>query len=256
MIDYLCKLFGYGFRWIYDFISSLGKEPAHFSFYAMSIIITTVILRFLMLPLFLKQSREMKKMAHVQPKINELQQKYKDDPNVLNQKMMTLMQEEKYNPMGGCLPMLLNLPIIMGFWRMMQNPETYIFTDGIYDTIANNFFWIKDLKVADPLVLPLISAVATFLSTKVSQKNQVQPTVGEKANQAKQMSDMMMVMFPFMIFWMGRNLASGLSLYWAVSNIFMVVQGVVMNLKLDKEREEALGEAKIEKLKKMKKYKE
>lgn len=256
MINSLGMLFGRLFRWVYDFVATILPEPEFISYYAIAIIIMTIILKFLMLPLFIKQNNQMKKMASVQPKINELQRKYQDDPQLLNQKMMALMQEEKYNPMGGCLPMLINLPIIMGFFRMMQDPEVYIFTDGIYNTISNNFFWIKDLREVDPWILPLISALATLVSSKISQKNQMTPQTGEKAEQAKQMNDTMMIMFPIMIFWMGRKFAAGLSLYWAVSTIFQVGQGILLNRNVEHIREEAVDKAKEEKQKKRKNIKE
>lgn len=256
MVNSLGVLFGRLFRWVYDFVARIADEPEFISYYAISIIIMTIILKFLMLPLFIKQNNAMKKMASVQPKINELQRKYQDDPQVLNQKMMALMKEEKYNPMGGCLPMLINFPIIMGFFRMMQNPEVYIFTDGIYQSIRNNFFWIADLREPDPWILPLISAVATFLSSKITQKNQMTPQAGEQAQQMKQMNDTMMIMFPIMIFWMGRKFAAGLSLYWAVSTIFQVIQGIVLNKDMSHIREEAVDKAEEEKQKKRKKIKE
>lgn len=240
MTDFLGKAFGLAFRAIYDWVSNLGSEPESVSYYAITIIIATILFRIIQVPLGLKQHNESKKMARVQPKIAEIQEKYKNDPMTMNAKLTKLMQEEKYNPLGGCLPLLIQFPIIAAFWKVLQNPQTYAFADGIYHTIQLNFLWVKDLKEVDPIILPLLSAIMTFLTSYLSMKSQVQTQVGEAAAQAQSMQKSMLIMMPVMIFFMGRGLAAGLSLYWTVSNTFYLVQQFVFNRMLKHEREEAM----------------
>lgn len=253
MSDFLGRIFGVCFRYIYDLIVSFGTEPESISFYAITIIITTILFRILQLPLGIKQNKEMKKMARVQPKINEIQEKYKNDPQTMNAKLTKLMQEEKYNPLGGCLPLLIQLPIFTAYWKVLQNPETYIFADGIFKSLQLNFFWINDLKVADPWILPIISAVATFATSYIAQKGQVKTQVGEAAQQAETMQKTMLIMMPIMIFSISKKMAAGIALYWSVSNLFQIGQQLVFNMTIRKEAEEAVEQEEQLKLEKRKK---
>lgn len=243
MTNFLGRIFGYCFRYIYDLVSSMGPEPESISFYAITIIIATILFRILQLPLGIKQNKETRKMARVQPKIQEIQEKYKNDPNTMNAKLTKLMQEEKYNPLAGCLPLLIQLPIIMAFWRVLQQPEVFAFQDGIFHDIQMNFLWVSDLKMADPWILPILSATMTFLSSFLASKGQVKTQVGEAQERAESMQKNMMFMFPIMIFFMGKSLAAGLSLYWTISNAFMLVQQYFFNNIVNKEKEEALEES-------------
>ena len=230
----------------------MGPEPESISFYAITIIITTILFRILQVPLGLKQNKETRKMARVQPKMQEIQEKYKNDPNTMNAKLQKLMIEEKYNPMAGCLPLLIQLPIIMAFWRVLQQPEVFAFQDGTFQNIQLNFFWVPDLKVPDPWILPLLSAIMTFLTSYLTSKGQVKTQVGEAQERADAMQKNMMIMMPIMIFFMGKSLAAGLSLYWTVSNSFMLVQQQYFNNVVNKEKEEALEESREEKIRKRK----
>lgn len=256
MTDFLGKIFGVCFRFIYDLISGLGGEPSGVSFYAITIIVTTILFKLLLLPLGFKQSREMKKMAKVQPRINEIQQKYKSDPQTMNAKMMQLMKEEHYNPMGGCLPMLIQFPIFLAFFKIMRQPEVFVFADGIFPNLQANFFWIQNLRDVDPWVLPVVSGLATFLSSYVMQKGQVNMQSGEAAKQAESMQKGMMYFFPVMMFMMGRTISAGVSLYWVTSNLFQFVQQYIFNRGAREEAKEALEHAKEEKLAKINKNKE
>ena len=89
-------------------------------------------------------------MLAVQPKIKEIQRKYANDKETLNIKMMELYKEEKFNPMKGCLPLLIQLPIIWGLFGLLRNPMKYISGDGMLIAIHESFLWIPDLSQPDP----------------------------------------------------------------------------------------------------------
>src|SRR5690554_462000 len=93
--------------------------------YGLAIIVFTIIIKVVLLPLTLKQTNSMKKMNELQPKLKELQEKYKNNKEKLNEKMMQLYKDNNYNPAGGCLPLLLQFPILIGLFRVLQNPQAY-----------------------------------------------------------------------------------------------------------------------------------
>ena len=94
--------------------------------YGISIIIFTVFVKLCLYPLYIKQTKSTAMMSEMQPKIKALQNKYGNDQETLNIKMQELYKEEKFNPMGGCLPMLIQMPIIMGLFALLRNPMRYI----------------------------------------------------------------------------------------------------------------------------------
>lgn len=186
--------------------------------YGLSIIIFTVVVKLCLYPLYIKQTKSTIKMTEVQPKMQALQKKYADDKETLSIKMAELYKEENFNPMGGCLPMLIQMPIIMGLFALLRNPMKYITGDMIF-AFHEPFLWINDLSQPDPWILPIIAGVATFVSFTMNQ------LINGKDNSNNQMNGMMKMMqfiFPIMILWMARSFPSGLALYWAVSQIIQI----------------------------------
>jgi YidC/Oxa1 family membrane protein insertase len=188
-------------RWIYKFIHNYG----------FAIIILTFLLTLLLFPVRLKQMLSMKKMAVVQPKVKAIQEKYrrykKTDPKraEMNQEIMALYKENNVNPLGGCLPLLLQFPLLLAFYSLLAH--------SIELRQAPFIWWIHDLSAKDPYyVLPIIMGITQFISQKMTPM-----TPGADPTQAK----MMMVM-PFVLLIMFFNLSSGLNLYFLCSNIFSV----------------------------------
>lgn len=226
MTTFLGNILGSLLMFVYNMISSIGNEPAHFSYYAMSVIITTIIFKILLLPIGIKQSKSMKVMGKIQPELQKIQEKHKDDPMVQQKKMAELYREHKYNPASGCIMLIIQLPIIIAFYRVMQDPVTYAFKDpAVYQAINKSFFWISNLETPDHLLygLPLLAAVTTYLQTVFMQ-------TGGAANEQMQSTQKTMNIFmPIMIFMMARKFPAGLALYWVVSNGFGVIQQVLIN---------------------------
>ena len=186
--------------------------------YGITLVIVTVIVKLALYPLYKKQIMATAGMTDLQPRMQELQRKYANDKETLNLKMQELYKEEGFNPMGGCLPMVVQMIIIMGLFALLRNPMTYISSEEMYFAIHENFLWIRDLSQPDLWVLPILAGVATFISMKITQSSA--GVAGAAAGSMKAMQYFM----PIMIVWMGRTLPAGLCLYWVISYLFQVVQ--------------------------------
>jgi len=184
-----------GLRWIFDFIVGFSNS------YGIAIILVTILIRLVMLPLTIKQAKSMQVMKEIQPKLEELQKKYKDNPQELQARTLKLYQEYKYNPLGGCLPLLLQLPILWAFFQVLRE---------LPQSEAAQFFYLN-LTEPDPFyVLPLLSVLTQFISIK--------QTTADSSQQG------MMLFMPFFIGLISIRLPAGLVLYWVVGNIFSIVQ--------------------------------
>ncbi|MBM7648138.1 YidC/Oxa1 family membrane protein insertase [Bacillus ectoiniformans] len=180
-----------------------------------SIVIVTILIRLLILPLMIKQTKNAKAMQVLQPEVKKIQAKYKSKDAQSQQKMqqetMALFQKHGVNPLAGCFPLLVQMPIIFGFYQAIMR------TDAIkHDT----FLWF-DLGSPDPFfILPLVAGATTFLQQKLMMAG--------SANQNPQMA-MMLWLMPIMIIVFAVTLPAALSLYWVVGNIFMIIQTLVIN---------------------------
>lgn len=173
--------------------------------WGIAIVCLTLLVRFFVLPFAIMSARSMKAMQKIQPLLQTLREKYKDDPMALNRETMALMKQHKANPIGGCLPMLLQIPIFFALYRVIGSSiELY----------HSPFFgWITDLSAPDKFyVLPILMGITMFLQQKMT------PTTMDPA-QAKIMAFLPLVFTLFML-----QLPSGLTLYMTVSAIFGIVQ--------------------------------
>lgn len=213
-MSFLAQPFGMLLKTIYDLIGNYG----------VSIIVFTIVTKLLLVPLTMKQMKSMKQMQEIQPKIKELQEKYKNDKEKLNIKTMELYKEQNVSPFGGCLPLLIQFPIIIGLFAVLREPVKY----GIaVEAIDVAFLWLPSLLTPDKsLILPILAGLTTYLSSKTMS-----------ANQNDQTQKMMMYMFPVLMFWWGRSFPAGLTLYWVISNAFQVVQQLVISRPYSKLKE-------------------
>ena len=172
--------------------------------FGISIIIVTILIKILLLPLTLKQDKSMKEMKKIQPELEKLKEKYANDKQMLNIKTMELYKEHKVNPLGGCLPLLLQLPILFALFGVLRN--------GIIPK-DSSFLWLK-LSVPDPFyVLPVLNGAVSFFQQKLMGSADSNP----------QMKNMMYI-FPIMMIMFSLKMPSGLQLYWLTSSILAVVQ--------------------------------
>ena len=171
--------------------------------FGISIIIVTILIKILLLPLTLKQDKSMKEMKKLQPELEKIKQKYANDKQMLNIKTMELYREHKVNPLGGCLPILIQLPILFALFGVLRS--------GIIPT-DSSFLWMK-LSEPDPFfILPVLNGAVSFLQQKL---------MGISDN--AQMKNMMYV-FPIMMIVISYKMPSGLQLYWLTSSLIAVIQ--------------------------------
>jgi len=182
-----------------------------------AIVIQTLIISLALLPLRITQMKSMLKMQRVAPQIKSIQEKYKKyslrDPRkaAMNEEIAALYKKEGVNPAGGCLPMLIQLPFLFAYYRMLSNA---------LDLRHAHWLWIHDLSAADPyFALPILMVISSLVTQKMT------PQAGMDPAQQRMMNVMMPLMMGFFFF----RLPAGLSLYYAVVNVLMIVQQSVMN---------------------------
>jgi YidC/Oxa1 family membrane protein insertase len=177
--------------------------------YGISILLLTIIVRTLILPLMIKQYKNTKAMQVLQPEMKQIREKYKEDPRKQQEETMKLYQTHQVNPLAGCLPLVVQMPIFIALYN------------SIYMNSAireHTFLWLK-LGEPDPYyILPILAAITTFVQSKLMATQQ--PMVGP-------MKGLMMV-FPVLIFVMAMNFPAALPLYWVFSNLYTITQNYFM----------------------------
>lgn len=174
--------------------------------YGFPIILLTILIKVVTYPLTVKQIKSMKAMQEIQPKMKKIQEKYKNNPQMLQQKTGELFREAGVNPLAGCLPLLVQMPILMGMYYALFN-----FTFPSPEAAA--FFWLPNMSEPDPLyILPVLSAATTYLQQKM--------TSTEMNAQMK----IMMTVMPLFIGWISLTFPSGLVLYWVTMNVVQIAQ--------------------------------
>lgn len=189
----------------YEFTKSMG-----FPSYGIAIIVLTLCIKLLLLPLAIKQIRSMKGMQEIQPKIKQIQQKYKNDKAKLSSEMQRLYRENNVSPLAGCLPLLIQMPFLVAIYYALQG--------FAYDPGHESFLWLDSLAQADgTYILPVLSALSTwFISYQTTPKNV----------QGSQKT--MLYFMPLFIGYISMTFPSGLVIYWVVCNLFQMVQQLIM----------------------------
>jgi YidC/Oxa1 family membrane protein insertase len=200
-------------NFLHHYLDGMAKKWA----WGLAIIFLTILVRGVIWPLHAKSTRTMKRMSKLQPEMAKLKEKYADDPNKLNTEMMGLYRKFGINPLGGCLPMFIQIPIFFGFYRMLQYAV---------ELRHQEFLWVADLSQPDTLthlmgipinILPVVMAITSFLQIRMT------PQTGDPTQQK-------IIMFmPFIFFFFCYNFASALALYWTTQNIFSIGQTWLMN---------------------------
>ncbi|WP_353662444.1 membrane protein insertase YidC [Hydrogenimonas sp. SS33] len=195
--------------WLHNFIPNWGW----------TIVALTLLIRIILYPLTYKGMVSMHRLKKLQPKIKELQAKYKGDPQKLNMHMMELYKKHKANPLGGCLPMLLQIPVFFAIYRVLLN--------AIELKGAPWILWIHDLSVMDPYyVLPVLMGASMWMHQRVTPSNFTDP-----------MQEKIFKWLPVIFTFFFVTFPAGLVLYWLTNNIFSIAQQLMINRVLDKHPE-------------------
>ncbi len=201
--------------------------------YAWCIIAITIIIKLLFWPLTAISTRSMKRMSELQPQMKAIQEKYKDDPAKMNQKTMEFMRENHVNPMAGCLPMLVQFPVFIGFYTMLQS---------CMELRGESFLWAHDLSQEDTVAyllgfpinpLPILMAVTMFYQAKLTP-----PSPGMDPMQQKIMKYMPM-MFVVILY----RFSAALTLYWTVQNLLTILQTKLTKIQDEKKAAATTGPA-------------
>jgi YidC/Oxa1 family membrane protein insertase len=215
-MEFLYQTFGWMLFQIYGIVHNYG----------LSIIIFTILMKVLLLPLNIKQTKSMKDMQRLQPELQKLNKKYKNNKEKLNEETLKLYKTFKVNPAGGCLPLLLQFPILIGLYQTLLHPETWVFVNGTISGIDMSFLWLESLSVPDPIyVLPILAALFTFITQKFTMASS--PNTNPDDPNAKTQKIMLYAM-PLMIGYISISMPAGVALYWVVQNIFTFVQQFIM----------------------------
>ncbi len=227
-MNVLYNIMGALLRFIYEFVQTIMAEPKSISYYAISILVITAIYKMVTIPITFKSTEASQKMQELQPELDALKRKYSYDPQILSQKQMELYKERNVKMSAGCLPMLLQMIIMLALYGVIQNPAKYLFDNAEQiHAIAKNFFWIPDLTLADPFMygLPLFNALTQLAMSFLT----VTPAM-QQNEQMKSQQMMMRYFMPVMIFFMMKNFASGLILYWCAGNIIEIVIRLILKV--------------------------
>jgi YidC/Oxa1 family membrane protein insertase len=215
--------------------------------YGVALIILTAVVKGALYPLYIKQMKSTLGMQDLQPKMQAIQEKYANDREKQNEAMQELYKQEDFNPMGGCLPMIIQFPIIMGLFALLRNPMKYLSDDMLF-AVHEKFLWIPDLGQPDRWVLPIIAGVATYFAFSMNQQNMTTDIGGQ--NQTQAMNAIMKYFFPLSIIWLARSYPAGLAIYWAGGQIMQIFFNLHMNSVRRKAQEEREQKRKVERAEK------
>ncbi len=203
--------------------------------FGLAIIILTILMRLIFVPLSIKTLRSQKEIAKLQPKLKELQDKYKNDKQALGQATMALYKEHKVNPFSGCLPLLIQLPILIALYQAFSHSLDPKSLDILYGFVRNPGL-IKEISFGflnlsqRNWVLPLMAGGFQFIQARLSAA--ISKSSGSSQDTtAKIMNQQMLYFFPIMIIIISWNLPAGLVLYWVVTTIFSIGEQLYINKK-------------------------
>lgn len=200
------------FAWFLSWLHGIVKN------YGVVIIIFAFLIKIVLHPLTTKSMRASLKMQEVQPQLQVLQAKYKNDPKTLQVEMSKLYKEAGASPLSGCLPLLLQMPIFFALYNVLRY--------SLDMRNAGFIFWLKDLSEPDPyMILPIIMGIFMIIQSKMMQPKHANVDEMDDKQKATQSTQKMMTwMMPIMMFFIFRGMPAGLVLYWTVFNIYSVIQ--------------------------------
>jgi len=243
IMDAIARAMGWILRSLYEATTNYG----------LAIILFTIFIKLVTIPLTLKQQRSMKETQEIQPILEKLQKKYQNNQEKLAQEMQKLYEERKINPFGGCLLLLIQIPLIYSMFFAIAQPVKFMYPEirtaevdqaiekyaqqGTYkemyymvkerkDIINTEFFGldlgtVPDLSNWVTIVIPLLSGLATFMSSYISR---LQSRKNGTSNvQAESMQNYMMIMMPLMIVWISFKVPLGMGLYWFTNTVVSIL---------------------------------
>lgn len=194
-------------QFLYDFTVAIGVPN-----YGLAIIIMTVLIKLALFPITHKQLKSMRAMQEIQPRMKQIQERYKEDSQTMQLKIMELYKEHGVNPLGGCLPLLIQMPIFIAFYQSLYKFEFKVAAHA-------GFLWIPNIGKPDQYyILAVLAAVTTYIQQRVSMVDTKDPTQRS-----------MLYMMPLFMAWIAATMPAGLPLYWVVFNTLGILQQLYIN---------------------------
>lgn len=264
MIDLISRLMGVILRYSYNFTKNYG----------LAIILFTVVIKIILIPLNIKQQKSMKATQEIQPLLQKIQEKYKNNPEKQQAELQKLYAEKKINPFGGCLLLFIQFPIILAMFYSVAKPITYMFPEELQnksvieelenysgkedlykevyyieekrpDLMNTNFLGLNLAQVPNSnkqditmWIIPILSAITTFFTSKVTMsQNAAKTKENEVAEQTMAMQKNMTLFMPLMTGFIAFAVPLGMGLYWLTNNLVSMVVQLFVNKIVNKENE-------------------
>lgn len=253
-MDFIATAMGYIIKVLYDITLNYG----------IAIILFTIVVKLLTLPLTIKQQKSLLETQKIQPEVEKIQKKYKNDPEKFNMEIAKLYKEKNVNPLSGCLLLLIQFPIIIAMFMVIQQPIKFMFRESIElpaayagntygevyyianerpDMLNMNFLGldlgqVPNHNMSNPVlwIIPVLAGVTTFLSSKITSAQQKKNQGNsETAQQTEAMTKNMMTFFPIMSAYIAFIVPLGMGLYWLVNNIVTMIIQILVNKSLYKD---------------------
>ena len=225
---------------IYHLLESIGYPS-----FGLAIVLMTVIIKIVLFPLTKKQIESTRAMMKIQPKMDEIRKKYKNDPTRLNQELAKLYKENNMNPLAGCLPLLIQMPILFGMYYSIRGLKDH-------HEVLGSFLWVPEiskstneiiegLSFTDPqyllaFVLPLVSAFTTYIQAKQTMPKKNPNDKQQDGVMGMMQGQMMTYFMPLLIGFWSLSFPSALVIYWIVMNIMQIAQQAYINKQMDNKR--------------------
>src|SRR5450759_4533094 len=240
---------GVPFQYCLEFFTNIFKEIGPLNTigaFGLAIVVTTIIIRGALFPIFGWQLRTSRRIQSEQrliaPQLAEIRKKYKREPQKLSEEMKKLYAEHQVSPfssLSGCLPALVQMPVLVGLYRGITNA-----TSHLGNSVGHGFLWIGDVSQSAAqscctngsstdwsralihpavLILPLLAAILTFAQSRMMMPPQ-RPDMTDQERTMTNVTKQMSVLFPVIIFWLSLNFPQGLALYWVTGTLFLVLQ--------------------------------
>jgi len=218
MVNAVIEFFSRSIQFFYTFSEIIGIPS-----YGIAIALFTLAIKVILFPLTRKQYVSMARMQEIQPELQKLQKKYKNDPERQQQEMMKVYQEYGVNPFASCLPLLIQMPILLALFTTLQRFFDPVRHPAYVNLDKATFLWVPSLGSPDPLfILPVLVALGTFVQQKVTMAKGGATPQGDGAG--AQTQKVMLYFMPLFIGYISKNFPAGLSVYWVVYSIYGIIE--------------------------------
>lgn len=207
IVDFISRVL----QFLFEITVSLGIPN-----YGLAIIMLTILIKLVLFPLTNKQYKSMKAMQAIQPEMKKIQEKHKKSPEKAQQEIMELYKKEGVNPLAGCLPLFVQLPILFALFKALDNFDF---------TVEPKFLWVPNLSQPDPVILPILVAATMFMQMYIQQKLTSATQTPEQA----QLQKTFLYIMPFMLGFFARNFPAGLAVYWVMFSVVGTLEQLIIN---------------------------